>query len=221
MGVGPVWHLAYTLLTRHEGGLLPVLPMRTHLALDAVSALSFVGAGLLMRRERREDRAVLVALGLSELALVALSDGEAPGHDRAAAGPRPASRHRPNLRDFDPYADRNGQDFGQDGLLDGANPDSLQRRMKREPDWEAEVVRIASDRARLDAVEGGSDATVAATEAETPPENLKRLGEAARPGMPAAGPHADPRLMNPDATPGTGALPPIGPTDDSNMQPTS
>jgi len=38
--------------------------------------------------------------------------------------------------------------------------------------------------------------------------------------MPAAGPHADPRLMNPDATPGTGALPPIGESDDPNMQST-
>ena len=29
-------------------------------------------------------------------------------------------------------------------------------------------------------------------------------------GVPAAGPHADPALVNPDATPGTGALPPAG-----------
>jgi hypothetical protein len=27
---------------------------------------------------------------------------------------------------------------------------------------------------------------------------------------PAAGPHAEPALVNPDATPGTGALPPAG-----------
>jgi hypothetical protein len=217
MGVGPVWHLAYTLLTRHQGGLLPVLPMRTHLALDALSALSFVGAGLLMRRERREDRALLVALGLGELALVALSDRGTP--ENGAAAGRPARR---NLRDFDPYTDRNGQDFGQDDPLDAARPDRLQRRINREPDGEAEVVRIASDRARRDAVEGGSVASVAATEAETPPETLRRLGAAppVRPQMPAAGPHADPRLMNADATPGTGALPPIGPAGESDMEST-
>lgn len=32
--------------------------------------------------------------------------------------------------------------------------------------------------------------------------------------MPAAGPHADPALTNPDATPGTGTLPPAGADDD-------
>jgi hypothetical protein len=32
--------------------------------------------------------------------------------------------------------------------------------------------------------------------------------------LPPAGPHADPDLMNPDATPGTGALTPTGGHDD-------
>ena len=32
--------------------------------------------------------------------------------------------------------------------------------------------------------------------------------------MPPAGPHADPKMMNPDATPGTGALTPAGKHDD-------
>lgn len=39
--------------------------------------------------------------------------------------------------------------------------------------------------------------------------------------MPSAGPHADPRRMNPDATPGSGAIAPVGGTDDPNIQPTS
>jgi hypothetical protein len=42
-----------------------------------------------------------------------------------------------------------------------------------------------------------------------------------KPNLPVAGPHARPDLINPDATPGTGALPPIGPSDDPNMQSTS
>lgn len=33
-------------------------------------------------------------------------------------------------------------------------------------------------------------------------------------GLPPAGPHADPELMNPDATPGAGALTPTGEHDD-------
>ena len=32
--------------------------------------------------------------------------------------------------------------------------------------------------------------------------------------LPSAGPHADPDLINPDATPGSGALPPAGGHDD-------
>ncbi len=39
--------------------------------------------------------------------------------------------------------------------------------------------------------------------------------------MPPAGPHARPDLMNPDATPGAGTLPPIGTSEDPNMQSTS
>jgi hypothetical protein len=53
---------------------------------------------------------------------------------------------------------------------------------------------------------------------EKPPEAApadKKTG-----GMPSAGPHADPRLMNPDATPGSGAIAPIGVTDDANSQST-
>jgi hypothetical protein len=37
--------------------------------------------------------------------------------------------------------------------------------------------------------------------------------------VPAAGPHAKPSLTNPDATPGTGVLPPVE-GDDPNVQPT-
>jgi hypothetical protein len=33
---------------------------------------------------------------------------------------------------------------------------------------------------------------------------------------PAAGPHAEPALVNPDATPGTGALPPAGGQSDAD-----
>lgn len=52
-----------------------------------------------------------------------------------------------------------------------------------------------------------------------------RGGEAAKPsrasgdGVPTAGPHADPALINPDATPGAGALPPPG--DQDNIDSTS
>ena len=46
-------------------------------------------------------------------------------------------------------------------------------------------------------------------------------GESTASGMPPAGPHSRPSLTNPDSTPGTGMLPPVGASDDPNMQSTS
>ncbi len=51
------------------------------------------------------------------------------------------------------------------------------------------------------------------------PEKDGQKGRASR-DLPSAGPHAKPELMNPDATPGAGSLPPIG-NDEENIQPTS
>ena len=97
-----------------------------------------------------------------------------------------ANEKRPSLRDFDPYTDRNGQDFGQDSPLDVARPDTLQRELASDPSWQAEVARIASDQPRLDAIAGGSIATSEATAAETPPENLRRISDASLPPAGAA-----------------------------------
>ena len=96
-----------------------------------------------------------------------------------------ANEKRPSLRDFDPYTDRNSQDFGQDLPFDVARADDLQRELASDPSWQAEVARIASDQPRLDAIKGGSAATSDATAAETPPENLRRI--------------SDPTLPRPDA----------------------
>ncbi len=90
---------------------------------------------------------------------------------------------RPSLRDFNPHADRNGQDFGRDDPLEVARPDDLQREMNRDPQGQAETARLASDRSRIDSVQGGSIATVEATEAETPPENLKRISDPTLPPL--------------------------------------
>ena len=70
---GPLYHLAYTLLSRHEGGVAPVIPMRTHLALDAAGALAFVGAGILFRKQPAWQRLLFAAIGVTELLEVALS----------------------------------------------------------------------------------------------------------------------------------------------------
>lgn len=74
--IGPAWHLGYTALTRHEGGVVPLLSMRAHLACDAGSALAFLGAGVLMRDQPSFHRLLLAATGLGELALVALTSDQ-------------------------------------------------------------------------------------------------------------------------------------------------
>jgi hypothetical protein len=89
---------------------------------------------------------------------------------------------RPSLRDFNPHADRNGQDFGQDDPRDVARPDELQRELARNPNGPAETARLASGRPELGAT--GSMGATDATEAETPPENLKRISD---PSLPASG----------------------------------
>ena len=82
---------------------------------------------------------------------------------------------RPNLRDFDADADRNGQDLGQDEARDVGRPEILRKALESDPSWQAETARVASDFQRLDSVGGGSVSSVEATEAETPPENLRHI----------------------------------------------
>ena len=59
--------------------------------------------------------------------------------------------------------------------------------------------------------------TIPFSEALTEPSAARRDPS----DLPPAGPQAHPSLTNPDSTPGTGMLPPVGPSDDSNMQPSS
>lgn len=81
-------------------------------------------------------------------------------------------RQRPSLKDFDAYADRNGQDLGQDDARDIGLPARTQADLKGDPAGEAQTARIASGMT-------GEDATDE-TEAETPPENLRHIGDAAQ-----------------------------------------
>jgi hypothetical protein len=91
-------------------------------------------------------------------------------------GDRPKTDEaRPSLHDFDPYTDRNGQDLGQDSPLDVGVAQRTQHDLKSDPTDEARIARTASDFNRLDAI-GATDA-VEATEAETPPENLRRISD--------------------------------------------
>ncbi|WP_375457366.1 hypothetical protein [uncultured Methylobacterium sp.] len=77
------------------------------------------------------------------------------------------TRNRPSLKDFSATADRNGQDLGQDSPLDVGIAARTQADLKGDPAGEAQTARIASGLKSEDATD--------ATEAETPPENLRAI----------------------------------------------
>lgn len=73
--------LAYSVLTRYELGLLKVLPMKVHLALDMASGgmLALSPFILLKKRERNvATTATLVGLGLYEIAAGLLTQTQSP-----------------------------------------------------------------------------------------------------------------------------------------------
>ena len=67
-------HIAYSVLTDYELGLVRVLPYRAHLALDAVGALGLAAAPWLAGCKDAVDRWAPVGVGVYELSAVALSD---------------------------------------------------------------------------------------------------------------------------------------------------
>jgi hypothetical protein len=79
-------------------------------------------------------------------------------------------QRKPSLKSFDAYADRNGQDNGEDDARDVALPQRTQADMQANPMGEAETARLASGRTSDDATD--------ATARETPPENLRRIADA-------------------------------------------
>ena len=73
LGTAAAYHAGYSLLTDYEGGVRPVVSMRQHLVLDAIGGAALVGAGVRIREESDATRALLVGVGLAELAVVAFS----------------------------------------------------------------------------------------------------------------------------------------------------
>lgn len=64
----------YSMLTRYELGLKGVLPMKTHLMLDAMSGALFLASPLLFPNERGNVKAVLAGIGAFELAAATLTE---------------------------------------------------------------------------------------------------------------------------------------------------
>lgn len=83
--------IGYSALTRYPLGMLKLLPMRTHLALDMASGALLCGASLLVHSLPARERASLMGIGLYELGAVALSQGAPP---RTKKGTRAFARLR-------------------------------------------------------------------------------------------------------------------------------
>jgi hypothetical protein len=60
--------IAYSLITNYELGVVKALPMKAHLALDALSGAALIGAAAMLDEESDEDRLILAGVGLFEIA---------------------------------------------------------------------------------------------------------------------------------------------------------
>lgn len=70
LGVGS---LGYSMLTDYEFGMVRVLPMRAHLALDALSGATLCAAPWMFPEEDDTTRAALVGLGVFEIGAALLT----------------------------------------------------------------------------------------------------------------------------------------------------
>ena len=78
-------HVAYSLVTDYELGVIRRLPYRAHLVLDAIAALGLVAAGA--TRKDPYDRYVPIGVGLYELGAVLMSDPADGGRPPASREP--------------------------------------------------------------------------------------------------------------------------------------
>jgi hypothetical protein len=70
-GVGAI---GYSMLTNYELGLVRLLPMKAHLALDALSGGMLIGAAAMLDDEDDDVRATLAGIGLFEIAAALTSE---------------------------------------------------------------------------------------------------------------------------------------------------
>ena len=112
--------VAYSLFTKYELGAVKVLPMKAHLAMDAMSGAALIGAAALMDEEDTDVRATMAGMGAFEIAAALMSQsttrpkavtGRGSEQDRSmfagkherqqsmpAAPSRPGVEHRSNGR---------------------------------------------------------------------------------------------------------------------------
>jgi hypothetical protein len=95
--------VAYSVFTRYEMGAVKALPMKAHLALDAIQGGVLLGAAALMEDEDPDVRATLAALGVFEFSVTLLSQTSSPAdaHAAAARPPRLPQLSTPQTLDAD------------------------------------------------------------------------------------------------------------------------
>lgn len=68
--------LGYSMLTRYEYGVAPVLPMKGHLIMDAVGGTGLIVTGVMLSGEGWDVRGTLIGFGVWELIAPALTETE-------------------------------------------------------------------------------------------------------------------------------------------------
>ncbi len=99
LGLASIAHAAVSTQTDYEAGLATRLSMRQHLAADALIASALCASGLLMRGRPGPERALLIALGVAELAVAAKSSASPSSGPGQGAGPIDRVMHDPALPD--------------------------------------------------------------------------------------------------------------------------
>ena len=70
--------IAYSMMTDYELGVARVLPMKAHLALDALSGGMLIGAAAMLDDEDDDVRATLAGIGLFEIAAALTTQTTSP-----------------------------------------------------------------------------------------------------------------------------------------------
>ena len=74
--------LIVSMLTKHELGIVKLIPMKTHLALDAVSGATLAALPLMLDERDEQAMAACVTLGLMDMGAAALTETQ-PREDSA------------------------------------------------------------------------------------------------------------------------------------------
>jgi hypothetical protein len=70
--------MVYSLMTKYELGALRVLPMKAHLAMDAVSGAALIGSDLMLEDKDRAARAALIGAGVFEIVVAVMTKTTSP-----------------------------------------------------------------------------------------------------------------------------------------------